>query len=210
MATRPLAVVSPAPVRSIAKLLLADSRCCPRCTLRFLGIRDRAVHANVRDITAEWAALPVLETDLSAIEPTADGEADNIPPAKRVKLTNDHGISGTAGLNNICGACLGLLQCDHHAIAQNAAALFAKENYMLAPDAQTFLMSTRLPVQLAIRQRIYLHLLRAKLDVPILEPIMHTGPPAEADPQIEVKEILRSLLADEFATATSLRFDPQV
>ncbi|KAJ3184936.1 putative tRNA pseudouridine synthase Pus10 [Geranomyces variabilis] len=206
------AVAAPTPIASVANLLLADSRCCPRCTLRFLGIRDKGVHADVRDISAAWAALPLLETGLSENEaqvPSKREEEANEPPAKRVKLADDNSIPATAENNNICGACLGLLQCDHRAIAKNAAELFAKENYVLAPDAQTFIMSVRLPAQLSIRQRIYMHLLHAKLDMPILQPIMHDGPPAEADPQVEVKEILRSLLADEFAAATGLSFDPQ-
>ncbi|KAI8593161.1 hypothetical protein BDZ88DRAFT_187521 [Geranomyces variabilis] len=210
LAGRNYATPAPAPVAAVANLMLADSRCCPRCTLRFLEIRDRAVHADVRDISAAWTALPWSGTGLAEdeTEPSPAGEDATEPPAKRVKLADDDSVPANAQGNNICGACLGLLQCDHRTIARDAAALFAKENYVLAPDAQTFIMSVRLPAQLSIRQRIYMHLLHAKLDVPILQPIMHNGPPAEADPQVEVKEILRSLLADEFAAATGLNFNP--
>ncbi|KAJ3149021.1 putative tRNA pseudouridine synthase Pus10 [Geranomyces variabilis] len=210
LAGRNYATPAPAPVAAVANLLLADSRCCPRCALRFLGIRDRAVHADVRDISAAWTALPLLETNLAEdeTEPSPAGEDETEPPAKRAKLADGDSVPANAQNNNICGACLGLLQCDHRAIARDAAELFAKENYVLTPDAQTFIMSVRLPAQLSIRQRIYMHLLHAKLDVPILQPIMHNAPPAEADPQVEVKEILRSLLADEFAAATRLNFNP--
>ena len=97
-----------------------------------------------------------------------------------------------------CPVCVGLLQMDYASMANEA--LIKSQSYRL--PTQTFLMSMRLPPQLAIRNRsmyLYLHHHLQIQDVTVQLPTM-----------IEIKEIFRNLVVDAFAKVSGYEFDANV
>ncbi|KAI8819570.1 uncharacterized protein EV422DRAFT_588375 [Fimicolochytrium jonesii] len=101
--------------------------------------------------------------------------------------------------SQICSACLGLLHHDHQAVAQKAYDMQRNENYELSATNQTFVLSMRLPTQLAIRQKSYV------LYVRHLE--QELGTSDVIFPDVEVKEVLRMLLANAYSQLSGLMFD---
>ncbi|KAJ3015628.1 putative tRNA pseudouridine synthase Pus10 [Thoreauomyces humboldtii] len=99
---------------------------------------------------------------------------------------------------------------DHAALAVTASKLYKSEGYVLAASRQTFAISTRLPSQLTIRQRaMQLHILHELSEVDFAPKPQDAvlGPQSGGNLFIEVKEILKYLLAERFAIETGLEFE---
>ncbi|KAJ3036936.1 putative tRNA pseudouridine synthase Pus10 [Rhizophlyctis rosea] len=88
------------------------------------------------------------------------------------------------------------MQLDHDKLAQTAYEKFRQENYVLGE--KTFLVSTQLPAQLAIRQRSAALLVGHIVSTDLSD---LTLPPA-----IEIKEIFKYLISDAFSDASGLEF----
>ncbi|KND01902.1 TIGR01213 family protein [Spizellomyces punctatus DAOM BR117] len=217
----------PPPVAEQLTTILLGAHCCPRCVLRFLGVRDRNVHANLLALTREWSGLPFggqhVNGETQAEEVGVEGEAESEDgvEAKRLKLEIEDGK--TVGVPNptspanpvmqtalpmpsndsapqrTCSACLGLLQCDHHDLAGKAFKLFQSEGYSLGSNNKTFLLSMRLPPQLAIRQRSFVLLVEKEMGADMID----------GSVSVEVKEILKYLISDAFAETSSITYDPE-
>ncbi|KAJ3053633.1 putative tRNA pseudouridine synthase Pus10 [Rhizophlyctis rosea] len=230
---------------------LVSANFCPRCVLRFLGIRDRVLHrhfpsqlgvikvANKDELLERMEAggapsLDSLKTEADDAhadmtefvengkgvkrERDAEDEGEKrikpsptLPPISdpttstqsdasytvKVELTIEVPFNDTPQTayppDCTCPACLGLLQMDHKSLSQRADGMYTSENYVLGE--QTFVVSMRLPAQLAIRQRA---------GVLFVESVQRSDDIAPE--AIETKEILRNLLTDTFSEITGLTF----
>ncbi|KAJ3183292.1 putative tRNA pseudouridine synthase Pus10 [Gaertneriomyces sp. JEL0708] len=227
MESIPASVLETVPSASRVVAVLSQSQCCPRCVLRFLGVRDRTIHAGLKDAMQEWkrsclsravdtqGAEAVLESDdVAQIE--TESEVEGQPPTKRIKTDTDaiavdtsgdppntttttESLSETREQVAACAACLGLLQVDYDDLATQAHAIFKKQGYVLGASNQTFVVSMRLPPQLAIRQRSFSLLINEGLSEEEREQL----PGA-----IDVKEVFRYLMSDAYASVSGLQFDP--
>ncbi|TPX63162.1 hypothetical protein SpCBS45565_g06808 [Spizellomyces sp. 'palustris'] len=215
----------PPPVAEQLTTILLGAHCCPRCVLRFLGVRDRNVHANLLSLTKEWSGLPLggqhVNGEALAEEVEVETESEDGVEAKRAKLEKEDGnvvgvpnpasrpnpVSETAlpppandsTPQRTCSACLGLLQCDHRDVAGKAFKLFQSEGYSLGSNNKTFLLSMRLPPQLAIRQRSFVMLMEKEMG----------ADKVDGSVSVEVKEILKYLISDAFAETSSIAYDPE-
>ncbi|TPX62387.1 hypothetical protein PhCBS80983_g00465 [Powellomyces hirtus] len=199
----PFTATIPSNAEKVASVLLA-AHCCPRCVLRFLGVRDRTIHNSFVDLTNDWAA-PHRVDDKAAIKSETSVEDTKAIGEQAVKKLKVEKEDVPLSKGRTCAACLGLLHCDHKAIGRGALDIFHQQKYKLAVQNQTFVISTRLPSQLAIRQRSYQLLLAHELGESL--PVVNDQTAAEAKPLIEVKEILKYLLADAYAEVSGLAFD---
>ncbi|KAJ3146811.1 putative tRNA pseudouridine synthase Pus10 [Irineochytrium annulatum] len=208
---------------------LLDLRCCHRCVLRFFGIRDRAIHhaagcgigspsataSSVDSHRAPDVAVPVPKSANGHQHPSSNGHDRPVPPSS----------------GNVCPACLGLLHTPVSEPVALARQHIEKEGYECV---RTFLVSVKVPVQLAVRNRaVHLTLERAlaekgveykipevttkgKKDVtegqPAAKPAAaETDGPGVARPDqtVDVKDVLKHVLVDGVAEATGWEYDAE-
>ncbi|KAI9017707.1 hypothetical protein BC832DRAFT_527741 [Gaertneriomyces semiglobifer] len=181
-----------------------------------------------RAVDKEGAKTGLESDDVAQIK-AEESEVEGQPPTKRIKTETDavavdtlgdppnttttaDSLSETREHVVACAACLGLLQVDYDDLATQAHTLFKEQGYVLGASNQTFVVSMRLPPQLAIRQRSFSLLINERLRYFAAAWPAFIGRTSEEREQlpgaIDVKEVFRYLMSDAYANVSGLQFDP--
>ena len=178
--------------------LLLDQSVCPRCILRYLGIRDRGTHDSINQSLTVKAELLTQNTD-SVIPPkrehpeTEDQALENQENVKVGDLCNGSSLSKSP-----CSVCLGLLNMDFKEMAKKA---HEKASQFSIVD-KTFYLSMRMPPQLTIRHR--------SISVYLKEELAKTNAYWSLPDPIELKEIFRHLVAKAYTDHSGFEFTTEV
>lgn len=104
----PTTVLPTAHIAEKVSTLLLASHCCPRCILRFLGVRDRKVHASFLGLTKEWVRSEIVskseevEGAVDVVESAGNEEEESnvttVQPVKKLKAESPDGtiVEGNA------------------------------------------------------------------------------------------------------------------
>ena len=116
-------------------------------------IKPSPTDPPISDPTASTQSTesPVLKVESDVKESPLPKAESDVKRKSVVKAESADSLDVTYPPEGTCAACLGLLQLDHLALTQKAKEIYERDNYILGE--KSFVISMRLPAQLAIRQR---------------------------------------------------------
>lgn len=174
--------------------LLMDQSVCPRCTLRYLGIRDRGIHESINQtLTMKAEPAPQLVDSVIPSKRDHSETEDLVLEYKENHKVGEHCL-GSSSSKSPCSVCLGMMNMDFKEMAVKA---HEKASQFSVVD-KTFYLSMRMPPQLTIRHR--------SISVYLKEELSKTNAYWSLPDPIELKEIFRHLVAKSYADHSGFEF----